>query len=229
MNFRRLTTLSAALVVFLFIIFPAGANPIRGEFWVREDLMEIVSPGENIRETGDISQRQEDALKELLEDARWAFSGMIYGFSVIWIPPSNARNVKEELLIEPLALIPEGDSRMRTVSLTRENGFLYVLLEYTPDSTQESRLEGWSGEVYPASAGAGTAAVNFGSRRNAIKAAIKEALRAYLRVRDYNRPREIRGRAAFTAFPYTSLSKGSIKASVILRMDLEPLRAYTVD
>jgi len=229
MTFRRLTTRGAAAAVFLLIVFPAGANPIRGEFWVRDDLMEIVSPGENIRETGNISQRQENALKELLEDARWAFSGMIYGFSIIWIPPSKARDIKEELLIEPLALIPEGDSRMRTVSLTRENGFLYVLLEYTPDSTQENRLEGWGGEVYPASSGAGMAAVNYGSRRDAIKAAIKEALRTYLRVRDFNRPREIRGRAAFTTFPGTSLSYGSIKASVTLRMDLEPLRAYIVD
>ncbi|RKX85678.1 MAG: hypothetical protein DRP70_11350 [Spirochaetes bacterium] len=216
-------------IVFFLINLPAGADPIRGEFWLREDLMEIVSPGENIRKTGDLSQRQGNALKELLEDARWSFSGMIYGFSVIWIPSSNARAVKEELLIEPLALIPEGDPRMKTVSLTRENGFLYVLMEYTPDSTQESRLEGWGGEVYPASAGAGTSAVDFGSRRNAIKTAIKEALRAYLRVRDYNRPREVRGRVAFTDFPCTSLSYGSIKAVVKLRMDLEPLRAYAID
>jgi len=229
MTLRRLTIQSAAFTVFFLINLPAGANPIRGEFWIRDDLMEIVSPGENFSETGELTQRQENALKELLEDARWAFSGMIYGFSVLWIPPSNARAVKEELLVEPLALIPYGDSRMRTVSLTRENGFLYVLLEYTPDSIQESRLEGWSSEVFPAAVGAGTAAVNYGSRRDAVKAAVKETLKAYLRVRNYNRPREIRGRAALTEFPYTSLSYGSIKAVVKLRMDLEPLRAYAVD
>ncbi len=229
MILRRLKILPASLIVFLLINLPARANPIRGEFWIREDLMEIVSPGEDFRETGNLTLRRENALKEVLEDARWAFSGMIYGFSVIWVPPYNARGVKEELLIEPLALIPAGDSRMRTVSLTRENGFLYVLLEYTPDSVQERRLEGWRGEVFPAAVGAGTAAVNYGSRRDAVKAAVKEALRSYLRVRDYNRPREIRGRAALTEFPYTSLSYGSINAVVKLRLDLEPLRAYAVD
>ncbi|MCK5735483.1 MAG: hypothetical protein KAH21_03350 [Spirochaetaceae bacterium] len=228
MNRRQLKALIISLL-FIFSVCSVGANPIRGEFWVRDDLMEIVSPGDNLHESGDFSERQENAIKVLLEDARWAFSGMIYGYSVSWTPSSRARGIDEELLIEPLAQIPRGDSRMRTVSLTRENGFTYVLLEYSPDPSQESRLEGWRGEVFPAATGAGTAAVNFGSRRDAMEAAIREALRAYLRVRDYNRPREINARVAFTEFPYTSLSNGSVKSVVRLRMDLEPLKHYSVD
>lgn len=191
--------------------------------------MEIVSPGENVRETGELSEREENALNVLLEDARWAFSGMIYGYSVTWTPSSVARSVDEELLIEPLALIPRGDPRMKTVSVVRENDFIYILLEYTPDATQESRLEGWNGEAFPSATGSGTAPINFGSRRDAMEAALKETLRAWLRAREYNRPREIKGRVAFTEFPITGLSSGSIRAVVTLRMDLEPLRHYAVD
>ena len=208
---------------------PAAAEPIRGEFWVRTDLMEIVSPGANVRETGDLSEREENALNILLEDARWAFSGMIYGYSVTWTPSSNARSVVEELIIEPLALIPAGDPRMKTVSVVKEHGFFFVLLEYSPDSTQEGRLSGWGGEAYPAATGSGMAPVSIGSRKAAIEAAVKETVRAWLREREFNRPREITGRVAFTEFPLTSLSSGSIRAVVTLRMDLRPVRHYSVD
>ena len=79
------------MTFWLLTVSPVGADPIRGEFWIRADLMEIVSPGENLRETGELSEREENALKVLLEDARWAFSGMIYGYSVTWTPSSAAR------------------------------------------------------------------------------------------------------------------------------------------
>ena len=217
------------MTFWLLIVSPVGADPIRGEFWIRADLMEIVSPGENLRETGEFSEREENALNVLLEDARWAFSGMIYGYSVSWTPSSAARSVDEELKIEPLALIPKGDPRMKTVSVVRENGFIYILLEYSPDATQEGRLEGWSGEAFPSATGSGTAPMNFSYRRDAMEAAVRETLRAWLRVRDYNRPREIRGRVAFTEFPQTGLYGGSIRAVVALKMDLEPLRHYAVD
>ncbi len=217
------------MIIWLLPILNLCADPIRGEFWVRNDLMEIVSPGENFRETGDLSEREENALNVLLEDVRWAFSGMIYGYSVSWTPSSAARAVEEAFLIEPLALIPRGDPRMRTVSLTKENGFIYVLMEYSPDTSQERRLEGWTSGAFPAATGSGLAAVNYGSRRAAIEEAVKETLRAWLRVQDYNRPREITGRVAFLEFPLTSLRNGSIRAVVTLGMDLEPLRHYAAD
>lgn len=191
--------------------------------------MEIVSPGENIRETGELSEREKNALDLLLEDARWVFSGMIYGYSVVWTPSSQSRSVEEELLIEPLALIPRGDPRMRTIAVVRENGFIFVLLEYDPDSTQERRLAGWNGQAFPAASGTGLIPISLDSRRSAIEAAIREALRAWLRAREYNRPREIRGRVAFSEFPITGLSGSLLRAVVSLKMDLEELRAYPAD
>lgn len=191
--------------------------------------MEIVSPGENVRETGELSEREENALDLLLEDARWAFSGMIYGYSVTWTPSSLGRSVDEELLIEPLALIPRGDPGMRTIAVVRENGFIYVQLEYTTDSTQERRQAGWSGQAFPAASGSGMVPISLDSRRAAIEAAIRDTIRSWLRVREYNRPREIRGRVAFTEFPLTGLSGSLLRAVVTLRMDLEDVRSYPID
>jgi hypothetical protein len=229
MIFPGLKRFFALLTVLYFSVFNAGADPVRGEFWIRDDQMEILPPEENQKSSEESSGRKERVLKELLEDARWAFSGMIYGFSVSWTPPSGSRNVKEELTISPLAQIPYGDPRMRVVSITRENGFDYVLFEYNPDASQESRLEGWCSEAFPASAGTAVIPGGEGSRREAMEGAVKQALKAYLRVRDYNRPREIRGRVAFTEFPQTGFAGGSVSATVRLRMDIEALRPYRVD
>jgi hypothetical protein len=168
-------------------------------------------------------------VEDLLEDARWAFSCMIYGFSVTWTPPAVSRSVSEELVIEPLALIPRGDPRMRTVSITRDNGLIYILLEYSPDTTQAARLAGWRGQDRPAASGSALVPVNRGSRREVMEAAVKDALHQWLRVRDYNRPREIRGRAAFLRFPLIGLEGGSLKASVVIGMDLQPVRHYAID
>lgn len=191
--------------------------------------MEIVSPGENVRETGELSEREKNALDALLEDARWAFSGMIYGYSITWTPSSQGRAVEEELFIEPLALIPRGDPGMRTIAVVRENGFIFVLLEYTPDSTQERRLAGWGGQTFPAASGSGLVPVSLDARRTSIEAAMREALRSWLRAREYNRPREIKGRVALTEFPRTGLSGSLLRASVSLRMDLETVRSYPAD
>lgn len=191
--------------------------------------MEIASPGENLRETGELSEREKNALDALLEDARWAFSGMIYGYSITWTPSSQGRAVEEELFIEPLALIPRGDPGMRTIAVVRENGFIFVLLEYTPDSTQERRLAGWGGQAFPAASGSGLVPVSLDARRTSVEAAMREALHSWLRAREYNRPREIKGRVALTEFPRTGLSGSLLRASVSLRMDLETVRSYPAD
>jgi hypothetical protein len=193
------------------------------------DLIEIAAPGENVREKQELSEMERNALKVLLEDARWAFSGMIYGFSVQWTPPSGRAGVADELIIKPVALIPPGDPDMRTVSVTREDGFIYIMLEYRPDPAQEARITGWGSEALPAGAGSGLVPVSRTARREAMEAAVRDAIFQWLRKREYNRPREITGTAAFTEFPRTGLQGGRIKADVNVRMDIKTVRAYPID
>lgn len=194
------------------------------------DLLEIVQPGELVRRDTDPANRETQSLELLLEDARWAISGMIYGFNVTWTPPARNRGVEEILLVEPVASIPRGDPKFRTVATHQENGFLYVTFEYRPDAVQQRRLDGWAGQAFPAASGGGTAPVmGWDSRREAMNEAIRNTLREWLRAREFNRPREIQGRVAFLNFPTTSLSAGSIRAAVSLRMDLKNVSPYIVD
>lgn len=228
MNPRVIRTLLVSFGL-LLLTGTVSALPVRGEFWVTADLLEIAVPGENLRENSDLSEREKNALKQLLEDARWAFSGMIYGYSVQWTPPSGSRKVADELSIKPIALIPTGDPRMSTVSVTREGGFIYILLEYRPDPAQEARITGWGSEALPLAAGSGLVPSGPGDRRAAMEAAVRDAIFQWLRKREYNRPREIRGTVAFTEFPRTGLLGGRIKADVTVRMDIKTVRAYEAD
>ena len=220
-------------VLLFFVLLPVSLlhaeDSIRGEFWVRRDLMDIVAPGENVREDGSYSERERLAMETLLEDARWVFSGMIYGFSFTWTPSASSRDVSEELGLEPLGLIPWGDPKMHTLAVVEENGFIYVQMEYRPDDSQRARLEGWSSQAYPVSTGAGEVRALSSSRRDALEQGVKEAVRAWLRAREYNRPREVSGRVAFDKFPVTGLRANNIKAAVVVRLDLDPLRHYAAD
>jgi hypothetical protein len=148
--------------------------------WIRMDLLEIVQPGEQLRDGTDPTDKETQSLEILLEDARWAISGMIYGFDVTWTPSARNRGVDEILLVEPVASIPRGDPEFRTVATHVENGFLFVTFEYRPDAVQQRRLDGWAGQAFPAASGAGTAPVmGWESRREAMNAAIRNTLREW--------------------------------------------------
>jgi len=216
-------------VLTLFMASSIPALPIEGEFWVIADLLELNLPGSNSRTIDELSPREEDALATLIEDARWAFSGMIYGFSVRWTPPAQNRNVAENLQIRPLALIPRGDPRLKTLSTMRETRLIHFLLGYSLDETQAARLEGWQSAVFPSAGGFGRVSLYYGSRREAMEAGIRDALYQWLRLREYNRPREITGRVAFTQFPVTSLDNGFFTALVHLKLDLDSPRPYFAD
>ncbi len=214
----------------LAVAATVSAEPLRLEFWLQEDPVSLVSPGESKREPGELSERERRQYEILLDDARWTFSGMIYGFDIRWTPSSRARDVEEELTVTPRALIPKEDFRMRAVSFIEENGFVFVQLEYHPDDTQARRIQAWKGGGNPQASGYGSASIFLdNSRRAAMEQAIKEAIRAWLRAREYNRPREIEGRAAFVSAPETGFLRGETRAYVNLSMSLEPPRAYRAD
>lgn len=214
----------------VIIAVTATAEPLRLEFWLQKNPISLVSPGGNEREPGELSERERLQYEILLDDARWAFSGMIYGFDIRWTPSSRARGVEEELTVTPVALIPKKDSRMNVVSFVEENGFVFIQLEYHPDETQERRIAAWRRGGNPQASGYGAASVFLqDSRRASMEQAIKESIRSWLRAREYNRPREIDGWVAFVSEPETSFLRGEIRAFVTLSMDLKPLRAYRID
>ena len=207
----------------------AAAETLRGELWIQADPVQLIRPDGETRETPSGPETEQAVLDALLEDARWIFSAMIYGLRITWRPPAASMGVQEALDIAPIALIPRGDPNLSVVQVTEDEGLIHVLLEYSPAASQRRRREGWLGQGYPGSSGSGSAAMdNAAPRRTAIERAAVQALRARLRAREYNRPREIRARAALAAFPRIGLSAGRIRADVSIKIDLEPLVRFPV-
>ena len=207
----------------------AAAETLRGELWIQADPVQLIRPDGETRETPSGPETEQAVLDALLEDARWIFSAMIYGLRITWRPPAASRGVQEALDIAPIALIPRGDPNLSVVQVTEDEGLIHVLLEYSPAASQRRRREGWLGQGYPGSSGSASAAMDDEApRRTAIERAAVQALRARLRAREYNRPREIRARAALAAFPRIGLSAGRIRADVSIKIDLEPLVRFPV-
>ncbi|MCG8452721.1 MAG: hypothetical protein MI717_06030 [Spirochaetales bacterium] len=169
------------------------------------------------------------ALSRTLEDARWIISGMIYGFRIRWIPSWKDKAVVDQWEMEPLALIPRGDVALTVPNIVKEGNLVYYAIRYTLSSSQRSRRTGWMSQALDSAAGRALIGMDPDVRRMSLEEATKQAIRGWLRSREYNRPREVRGTVAFDQFPRTNYGRGGMVSDVVLRMNLDPPRHYIAD
>jgi len=206
------------------------AESLRGEFQLLAEPIEITPQDADIAPNqGYFESERELFIGELTDDARWIFSGMIYGYVVTWVPPFNARGVEEELRIEPITHIPAKDERLKMLSINKIDGVVYVLMEYTGDFTQQKRLEAWRNPFFPSSAGEGGSPFSGGSRREALEMAIKEAIENHFTKKEFNRPKGIQVKVALADFPLIGLDNGAYRALVSIKVGPSSVRHYRID
>ena len=84
-----------------------------------------------------------EAAAALLAEARWTFSGMIWGFSYSYTPSDRARSIDERFELAPLA--PEASAAMapRAVAARLDGTVLYATVEFYPDASQRAELTSW--------------------------------------------------------------------------------------
>ena len=177
--------------------------------------------------TGVISQ--EEAIRRTLEEARLVISGMIYGFRVSYTPSDRPRNVKEELTVEPLARIPQGDPSLRVLKVRTTDNKYFVHTRYNLAEFQQRRLQAWSSNTLEVAAGRGSAPLNDGYRAkfDSFDQAIKNALREYLRPRYKNKPSRIQAAVALQEPPYTVIDAGGFHSKVRIKIDIREVRPYS--
>lgn len=205
------------------------AEALRGEFQLLSEPIEISALDTSGELDRDYFELEEGAINEMVDDARWIFSGMIYGYEVAWIPPFRARAVEEKFEIELVAQISAGDERLKTFSIDRIDGMIYVLMEYASDFTQDKRLEAWRISPFPYASGEGRAPISGGSRREALEMAIKEAIKKHFVGREFNRPKSIQTRVALVDFPQIGFNNGEYRALVGIRIGLNSVLHYKID
>jgi len=204
------------------------AESLRGEFQLLPEPIDITALDAITAPKQGYSEHEE-AIHELADDARWIFSGMIYGYSVTWIPPFNARGIEEKFEIELMAQIPVGNEKLRTLSVNEIDGIVYILMEYASDFMQQKRLEAWKSSLFPSATGEASSPILGGSRREALEMAIKEAIRNHFKQREFNQPQSIQTKIALAEFPQIGLGNGKYRALVSIRIGLNNVRHYEID
>jgi len=200
---------------------------LQGELWLP---FQALLPGELEKRVPDPQK-----LDALLEEMQDVFSGMIYGWSFVYKPVDKDRGVTEALQVVPLGRIvgTTGDpatARAVAVStrLDEEQGILTVLFRYSMPPFEAARRLAWASTDIEQASGTGKAKVldRLESRREALNQAIKEAVRALLRPKLYNRPEEIRGEALLRDVPRYTLQAGQYVCSARFQMRIVSIRSY---
>ncbi|MBI9101117.1 MAG: hypothetical protein JEY99_01785 [Spirochaetales bacterium] len=171
----------------------------------------------------DYPQNEEEAIKYLLEEAQWVFSGMIYGFAVDYTPADSSREIEQVFNMTPLGSIPWGDPRLKVITGWRERTRHFTDIGYTLEGMTLLRRQAWESNVHPQASQLGlyTMYEGFRGRRRAVENAALQAIRDYYRQRIGSRPTEIRGEIALFDVPYIIIKEGAYHARVRICMDLE--------
>lgn len=195
---------------------------LEGEFWVELEPM--------VRFEEADAGTSEDQIRVLLEEARFVYSGMLYGFSFRYVPLDLRREVEEEFEITPLAEIAWGDPRLTVAESRYSNGRRYLIIRYQPQENQLAWVRFWDSNIHAVSTAYGTGDVFHGQeeKRAAIEEGLKEAIRGYLRPREYNKPKEISGRVAFAEVPYVVIDSGYYRAKVEAKLDIREIVPYNI-
>lgn len=191
-----------------------GSSYLSGEFW-----WEAFPFPDGV----DYPTTVEEGLELMLEEARWAFSSMVYGLNIHYKPPRPSLSVEEEFRIEPHFLIPWGDPALKVINAWSTYELYRADLELELSEHQRVMRNSWESIRYPVSDGVATHPIyaGFSGRKIAMERAILEAVRNYLRPRFRNIPRSIDGRVVLVEVPQVSIREGAYWSRVRIRLDLK--------
>ena len=215
---------AAFLTICLWITasLPAlDTDPIlTGDFWVEVDPFVETEGGYQL--TGD------EARVRILEEARYVFSGIIYGFDFVYTPSDNMRKVDEIFTFEAVAQIPWGDPALTIVETWVDGNLMHAIVRYFPSEHQLRWLRMMQSNIYHNATGRASASMfaGTGAKYDAVAEAAKEAIRAHLRPRILNKPKEVRGSVALTGAPYIIIDAGEYVAKVDVRIDVDEIIPY---
>lgn len=197
-------------------------DTIVAEFWC--DLEPMVKTDDE-----EFPVPRDIAVKHILREAQFVFSGMIFGFAFEYTPSDTAREVKEIFTLEPIAQIPWGDERLSVMDTRREEEKLIARIRYDIASYQKPWLTLWQSSSIPAASARGTdnALLGIEAKIGSIKDGVKEAVRAYLRQRVYNKPKRITGEVLLCEPPRIFVDAGAYRSKVRIMMRIKEVLPYS--
>jgi len=217
---RRPAVLPLAFLLLAPLLHAAPSERLFVDAWC--ELEPFVRLGD------DYPLSREKASAILLEEARYAISGMIYGFSFSYTPSDEARRVEDRFELKPLAEIPWSSPRLAVLDMGKEERRMTARFSYSLTDQEAARRASWGSNTVPLATGSGEASVmgGPGERLTAIREAVKDAVREHLRSRLYNKPREVTGEVLLWEGPETGIRSGSYVTRVKVRLLLDEIVPY---
>ena len=217
--------LSFTLLLLLSVAFGYGLDieyGIEGSFWVELDPV--------VHADQEYPLSLETASRRALEEARYVFSAMIYGFTFAYTPYDAARQVDEMYVLQLHAEIPWGDSGLSVAETRVDGNYFRVLIRYDPAEYQVRWIRMMGSNIYHNVPGRGTGNLFKGPEQKlaAINEAIKDGIRNYLRPRILNKPKEVRGNAVLDRVPYIVIDEGQYVVSAHIKIDIDEIIPYRV-
>lgn len=164
------------------------------------------------------------------EEARRAFSAMIYGWSFEWIPANAGRGITEELILEPFGEVSAGLERLRLVS-TEHRGSRYAFyVEYAPDEHEARRHLAWQSASFVTVHGSGAMALSASqdAKWQALEDAARSAIMALVQSRERTRPRRVFGSISLESPPRIWIASGQWRVQARFRIGIETIESYLV-
>ncbi len=198
------------------------------EFWFNEESPPVFDMEGVVRKR--IEDERRDKIRELLDEAVFVYSGMIYGFSFSYTPGDLKRGVGDSFEISPAAEIVRGDAALTVKNTRRQGEKTFVRIEYRCGESHRNWIQFWDSSAFPLVGSSGEASYlsGFEGKKEAVENSVREAVRSYMRNRVYNKPRSITGSFSFAEPPVITYLAGGYTASVRIRLDISEVESYTV-
>ncbi len=168
--------------------------------------------------------------RELDELSRYILGGMVFGWNFSYTPGDASRKIAESFTLEPIKAIDERDPRFRILEVTAEFPRLNCWAEFAYDEATLRRQIYWDSVVFKSAKGRGLGNLNDGMAgvKEAYANALKQAVRAYARKIEKNKPKEIRGEALLRETPRLFADEGSFVAEVRVILNVREMIPYGV-
>jgi hypothetical protein len=170
------------------------------------------------------------AQKDLLEEGRELFSGMIYGWTFTYIPGDLSRRVQESFTLTAVAEIQWGSPQLSVQETEIAEERLWARISYRLSPEESQRRTAWGSNTAAMSTGRGTASVMGGpaAKRDSLRQAIRDAIRLSLDTRYVNKPREITGEVVLWDDPLTFVASGTYTTSAKVKVLVRELIPYRI-
>ncbi|MEM5947112.1 hypothetical protein WKV44_00985 [Spirochaetia bacterium 38H-sp] len=214
------------IVFILFVSFSVFAKDIflQGKFSV--GFFPLSPPNES---SDSMSEKELATL--LLEEARWVYSGMVFGFSFSYVPYDKTRKIEEVFSLEPIAEIKWGDPFLSVMQTWTEDKVFYAMISYTVPERFLHWYEHWQSANLEVASGIGTAPAfeGYAARKKAVEEAVKQAVREHERARVFNKPRLISGTVALRSVPVIRFYGDRYRAQVDVVLEIKSVKEYRFD